>query len=178
KNIPKISIAISGGEYRTAQYGAGVLSRLDACNNSAKQGDTDGLLQMASYLPGLSCGLWLIGSLYVNDSPIPNDLVYENSDGMIGWQLDLDFATPREDNILSDQNQHCYENILWGVMAKDDTSIDTNLANPWVHMISYRFLNQTDRKNFFTNDSTQDADQLWSRVSMTPSWPQYLVPFP
>ncbi|KAH9066924.1 lysophospholipase, partial [Lactarius vividus] len=169
KNILKIGIAISGGKYRTAQYSAGVLSRLNACNNSVKQGDTDRLLQMASYLPGLSCSLWLISLLYVNDSPTPNDLVYENSDGIIGWPLDLDFTMPKEDNILSDQNQHCYENILCGIMAKDDMSIDTNLANPWVHMISYCFLNQTDCKNFFTNDSTQDTDQLWSQFSMTPS---------
>lgn len=50
----KIGIAISGGGYRAAQYGAGVLSGLDARNESAKQAGTGGLLQVASYLSGLS----------------------------------------------------------------------------------------------------------------------------
>lgn len=50
----KIGIAISGGGYRAAQYGAGVLSALDSRNASAKAAGTGGLLQVASYLAGLS----------------------------------------------------------------------------------------------------------------------------
>jgi lysophospholipase len=53
-SFPKIGIAVSGGGYRAAQYGAGVLSGLDARNDSAKQAGTGGLLQVASYLSGLS----------------------------------------------------------------------------------------------------------------------------
>lgn len=50
----KIGISISGGGYRAAQYGAGVLSGLDARNDSAKAAGTGGLLQVTSYLSGLS----------------------------------------------------------------------------------------------------------------------------
>jgi lysophospholipase len=53
-SFPKIGIAISGGGYRAAQYGAGVLSALDARNESAKAAGTGGLLQVTSYLSGLS----------------------------------------------------------------------------------------------------------------------------
>lgn len=53
-SFPKIGIAISGGGYRAAQYGAGVLSGLDARNDSAKAAGTGGLLQVTSYLSGLS----------------------------------------------------------------------------------------------------------------------------
>jgi lysophospholipase len=53
-NSPKIGIAISGGGYRAAQYGAGVLSGFDARNDSAKQTGTGGLLQVTSYIAGLS----------------------------------------------------------------------------------------------------------------------------
>jgi lysophospholipase len=53
-SFPKIGIAISGGGYRAAQYGAGVLSALDARNGSAKTAGTGGLLQVTSYLSGLS----------------------------------------------------------------------------------------------------------------------------
>jgi len=53
-SFPKVGIAISGGGYRAAQYGAGVLSALDARNESAKAAGTGGLLQVTSYLAGLS----------------------------------------------------------------------------------------------------------------------------
>jgi lysophospholipase len=52
--FPKIGIAVSGGGYRAAQFGAGVLSALDARNESAKAVGTGGLLQVTSYLSGLS----------------------------------------------------------------------------------------------------------------------------
>jgi lysophospholipase len=52
--FPKIGFAISGGGYRAALYGAGVLSALDARNQSAKAAGTGGFLQVSSYLAGLS----------------------------------------------------------------------------------------------------------------------------
>lgn len=55
---------------------------------------------------------------------------------------------------------------------------DTSLTDPWARMISYHFLNQTDRGNFFTNNTAHGAGQLWSDVPLIPSWQQHLVPFP
>lgn len=52
--FPKIGIAISGGGLRAAQYGAAVLSGLDARDESAKAAGTGGLLQVTSYLSALS----------------------------------------------------------------------------------------------------------------------------
>lgn len=52
--FPKIGLGVSGGGYRAAQYGAGVLSAFDARNGSAKAAGTGGLLQVSSYLAGLS----------------------------------------------------------------------------------------------------------------------------
>jgi lysophospholipase len=53
-----------------------------------------------------------------------------------------------------------------------------SITDPWSRMISYHFLNQTSRVNFFTNDTAHGAGQLWSRVPLIPSWQQHLVPFP
>ena len=53
-SFPKVGIAASGGGLRAALYGAGVLSALDARNDSAKAAGTGGLLQVASYMSGLS----------------------------------------------------------------------------------------------------------------------------
>ena len=54
-SFPRIGIAISGSSgYRASLYGAGVLSGLDARNDSAKRAGTGGLLQVTSYLSGVS----------------------------------------------------------------------------------------------------------------------------
>lgn len=58
--FPKVGIAIPGGGLRAAQYGAGCLSGLDARNASAKAAGTGGLLQVASYMTGLSGAVVLI----------------------------------------------------------------------------------------------------------------------
>ena len=140
-SFPNVGIAISGGGYRAAQYGAGVLSALDARNESAKAAGTGGLLQVTSYLAGLSGtpyfvskveidgvidipfaphlgGSWLTGSLYMNDLPTIKDLVYGNGDTKDGWQLHLPLATPDGENIFSTENQYWYGSILWSVFAK------------------------------------------------------------
>lgn len=54
KNFSRVGIAFSGGGFRAAQYAAGVTSALDARNSSAKSAGTGGLLQVASYISGLS----------------------------------------------------------------------------------------------------------------------------
>lgn len=51
---PKIGIAIPGGGLRAALFGAGCLSGLDSRNDSAKAAGTGGLLQVSSYITGLS----------------------------------------------------------------------------------------------------------------------------
>jgi lysophospholipase len=52
------------------------------------------------------------------------------------------------------------------------------MTDPWSRMISYHFLNQTVRENFFSNDSAHGAGQLWSEVPLLSSWQQHQVPFP
>ena len=45
-------------------------------------------------------------------------------------------------------------------------------------MISYHFLNQTSRDNFFTNDTGHGAGQLWSDIPHIPSFQAHQLPFP
>lgn len=131
------------GGYRAAQYGAGVLSGLDARNESAQSAGTGGLLQVAHYLSGLSgvwskyktltssnCdtshtsgGSWLTGSLYMNDWPTIKDMVYGNGGNLSGWILDLPLASPDGDDVFNQENQDFYGSILWSVYAKADTGM-------------------------------------------------------
>ncbi|KAJ3823123.1 phospholipase B [Lentinula raphanica] len=176
--FPKIGIAIPGGGLRAAQFGAAALSGIDARNESAKSAGTGGLLQVSSYLTGLSGGSWITGSLFFNNFPTLGELVFGNGNNLTGWLLDLAFATPDGDDLFSEYNQYFYGSILWSVMAKADTGIDTSITDPWARMISYHFLNQTNRQNFFTNDTAHGAGQLWSNIPTIPAWQQYETPFP
>ena len=45
-------------------------------------------------------------------------------------------------------------------------------------MISYHFLNQTSRDNFFTNDTAHGAGQLWTHIPRVPSYQRRETPFP
>lgn len=48
----------------------------------------------------------------------------------------------------------------------------------WSRLISYHFLNQTTRSNFFSNDTGHGAGQLWSEIPHIPAYQNHLVPFP
>jgi lysophospholipase len=52
--FPNVGIVIPGGGLRAAQYGASALLALDGRNQSSKAAGTGGLLQVASYIAGLS----------------------------------------------------------------------------------------------------------------------------
>lgn len=122
-NLPKVAIALSGGGYRAAQFGAGVLSGLDGRDESAKSAGTGGLLQVASYLAGLSGGSWITSSLYSNGWPNIRDMVLGDGKDLPGWLLDLPLATPDGFNIFDDKNEAFYGSVLSGVMAKDKTGM-------------------------------------------------------
>ncbi|KAJ6593826.1 phospholipase B [Mycena capillaripes] len=176
--FPKVGLAIPGGGLRAAQYGAGCLSGLDARNDSSKAAGTGGLLQVASYMTGLSGGSWVTGSLFFNNWPGITDLVLGNGGSLDGWKLDLPFVSPDGDDVFSTDNQYFYGSILWSVIAKAQAGIDTSITDPWARAISYHFLNQTNRQNFFTNATAHGAGQLWSDIPNIPAFQQKLTPFP
>jgi len=177
-NWSTIAISFSGGGFRAAQYGAGVISALDARNSSGKAAGTGGLLQVCSYLSGLSGGSWLTGSLYMNDFPTIQDLVYGNGNSLSGWLLDKDLFIPGGINIFNDENQDYYSSVIASVKAKALKAIDVSITDPWARMISYHFLNQTTNSNFFTNDTGHGAGQLWSELPLGSMFQQHSIPFP
>ncbi|KAJ7123198.1 phospholipase B [Mycena epipterygia] len=177
-HFPKVGLAIPGGGLRAAQYGAGCLSGLDARNDSSKAAGTGGLLQVASYMSGLSGGSWVTGSLFFNNWPTIKDLVYGNGGSLDGWKLDLPLVSPDGDDVFSTDNQNFYGSILWSVISKAQAGIDTSITDPWARAISYHFLNQTNRQNFFTNATAHGAGQLWSDIPQIPAFQQNLTPFP
>jgi lysophospholipase len=177
-SLPRIGIAVGGQGYRTAQFGAGVFSALDARNTTAKSLGTGGLLQIASYLVGSSGGSWLTASLTLNDWPSLSTLVYGGSGSLSGWMLDLDLVAPSGVNTNDGNNQAYWGSILASVEAKANTSIDTSITDVWGRALSYHFLNQTSRTNFYTNNTGHGAGQLWSQIPLLPSYANNSMPFP
>ncbi|KAG8213909.1 phospholipase B [Butyriboletus roseoflavus] len=177
-SLPKLGIALGGEGYRTAQFGAGVFSALDARNNTAKSLGTGGLLQVASYLAGSSGGSWLTASLSLNDWPSPSTLVYGDGASLSGWMLDLDLVAPSSLNMGDANNQEYWGSILASVEAKANASIDTSITDLWGRAVSYHFLNQTTRSNFYTNNTGHGAGQLWSQIPLLPSYTNQSMPFP
>ena len=130
--------------------GAGVevgidrVGREDDTDSKNKAAGTGGLLQVASYLTGLSGestarvwddgvssaselmtatgGSWITGSLLFNDFPTVEHMVFGN-DQLSGWLLDIDLATPDGLDLFSDKNQYFFGGLLWSVIAK---------ANKWM----------------------------------------------
>jgi lysophospholipase len=114
----RIAIAFSGGGFRAAQYSAGVTSALDARDRSAKSVGTGGLLQVASYISGLSGGSWFTGSLYFNDFVTIPDLVYGDGKDRGGWLLDLDLFRPGGFDVFDDDNTRFFQSVTTSVLAK------------------------------------------------------------
>lgn len=141
-HLPRLAIAIGGRSLRAAQFGAGVLSALDARNDTAKNRGTGGLLQVASYLSSSSGrsrahrspvsflilalvigGAWLAGGMVANDWPNPRDLVYGDGQGLSGWMLDMDLVAPSSISVHDVDNQDYWTSVLDSVSAKAESSM-------------------------------------------------------
>ncbi|KAF9491645.1 FabD/lysophospholipase-like protein [Pleurotus eryngii] len=165
---PKVGMAFSGGGYRAAQYGAGVLNALDARNASAKAAGRAGFSKYRQI----------------------TDLVFGNKD-LPGWLLDLDLVLPDGINMFDDKTQAYFGSILSSAVAKPAAGMRVLFAHTFTSKltsviralqingaISYHFLNDTDRNNFFTDDSAHGAGQLWSHILSSVSFQQHSSPFP
>ncbi|KIY70399.1 hypothetical protein CYLTODRAFT_347742 [Cylindrobasidium torrendii FP15055 ss-10] len=178
ENQPRVGVAVSGGSYRASLYGAGVVNALDGRNSSSKAAGTGGLLQVSSYLTGLSGGSWLVSSLYSHDFPQTNELVFGGGDsGSSGWILDFDLFLPG--GLSPDDNKDFYGDLKRSVEAKALTGSLTSLTDLWARALSYHMLNGTTRDNFFDSDNTaHGAGQLWSGIVNVPAYHNHEAPFP
>ena len=71
-----MGLAVSGGFLRAALVGAGTFQAFDQRNASSVAAGTGGVLQLASYMTGLSGGSLFLSSLAINNMPIIEDLVF------------------------------------------------------------------------------------------------------
>ena len=67
-NLPNIAIAASGGRYHAMVHGAALLNEFLTRTTLARW-HKGVILQLATYITGLSGSSWCVGSLAVNDFP-------------------------------------------------------------------------------------------------------------
>lgn len=69
---------------RASLYGAGVAWAFDGTDGASVAAGTGGILQISSYMTGLSGGSWMISSLAANSMPPVPQMVL-GSDRYQGW---------------------------------------------------------------------------------------------
>ncbi|CCM05118.1 uncharacterized protein FIBRA_07326 [Fibroporia radiculosa] len=176
---PKLGIATSGGGYRDAIVGAGVLNALDGRNASSVQAGTGGLLQAATYLTGLSGGAWLVTSLAQANFPTLLDLVFGFSDARpqnwSGWLSEFDFIEPST-NLTIDEDY--LVQLVDELVDKHKMGFPVTVVDVWSRMLSRHFVNGTNAEDFFNPNITHGAGVTFSSISTVDSFAHYMQPFP
>ena len=166
--LPTLGIATSGGGYRAALFGAGVLNALDARNASAAHAGTGGLLQAATYLAGLSGGAWLVTSFAQADFlPIP-ELINGPPGGPStpnawgGWNTDIDLIEPENSTTA---NLAFILGLFAEVSGKHAEGYPLTIADVWARLLARHFVNGTSASNFLDDSSTHGAGVLFSDIA-------------
>ncbi|EMD38655.1 hypothetical protein CERSUDRAFT_153657, partial [Gelatoporia subvermispora B] len=178
-NLPTLGIATSGGGYRAAIFGAGVLNTIDGRNTTSVLAGTGGLLQAATYLAGLSGGGWLVGSLIQADFPTLPNLIFgnltasENTWG--GWNTQTDVLEPSSNaTVVADYLVDLVEETL----GKHAAGFPVTIADVWGRALSRHFVNGTNSVNILDDTFTHGAGLTFSSIANLPSFVSHEQPFP
>ncbi|KII94539.1 hypothetical protein PLICRDRAFT_33337 [Plicaturopsis crispa FD-325 SS-3] len=178
--FPTLGIATSGGGYRAASFGAGVLNALDGRNASAVSVGTGGLLQAATYLAGLSGGSWLVSSLAQANFPTLQDLALPNSNstdatGFGGWLASFDLITPAGS---ASGDAEYIGGILEEVRGKHDAGFPVTINDVWARTLARHFANGTTAGDILDFSTPHGAGLTFSGIANVPSFVAHEQPFP
>lgn len=169
--LPRLGIATSGGGYRAAIFGAGILNALDGRNASSSTVGTGGLLQAASYLSGLSGGSWLVTSAVQANFPLMQEVIFgpQNGSGAVnptgygGWNTALDILLPSNSTA---EVQEFYFNITQEIGGKFAAGFPVTITDFWTRLLARHFANGTTADAFFDNsNTTHGAGILFSAIT-------------
>ncbi|KAJ7623772.1 lysophospholipase [Roridomyces roridus] len=175
ERLPTVGISTSGGGYRAALFGAGVVNALDGRNSSAVEKGTGGLLQTVTHLAALSGGSWFMTSLAQANFPTIQHLIFGDghAGNFAGWNPEVDLfpstATPTE--------QLLYASELLQELAVKAQHFPVSLGDVWGRALARHFTNGTDPVNFFAN-TTHGVDILFSDLLKLPTFNSHEQPVP
>ena len=166
--LPRLGIATSGGGYRAAIFGAGIMNALDSRNQVSVKAGTGGVLQAATYLSGLSGGSWLVLSLTQAGFPTLPELIFgpspaptDDSNMFGGWLTDIDLVTPGN----SFQFLEFAYDLISETRLKHSSGFPITLTDVWARALSRHFANGTTSANFFDDDLTHGAGLTFSSIT-------------
>ncbi|KAI0934939.1 hypothetical protein AcV5_006621 [Taiwanofungus camphoratus] len=176
---PTFGIATSGGGYRAAIFGAGVLNALDGRNATSVRAGTGGLLQAATYLAGLSGGGWLVTSLSQADFPTLRDLIFRPADACVdefgGWLAQINLLEPSANSSITEEY---YVELVEELVGKAKAGYPVTITDVWARAISRHFVNGTNAADSFNSNLTHGAGLTFSSISNVGSFATYNQPFP
>lgn len=163
---PTLGIATSGGGYRAAIFGAGILNALDGRNSSSSKAGLGGLLQSATYLSGLSGGSWLLTSLVQANFPTIPELIFGDgtSGDYAGWLSQFGISTPTS---VTATNELFIASLLAESKGKYDAGFPVTFGDIWARALSRHFVNGTTATNFLDNSSAHGAGITFSGLANT-----------
>ncbi|KAJ7672401.1 lysophospholipase [Mycena polygramma] len=172
--IPTVGISTSGGGYRAAIFGAGVLNALDARNSSAVKKGTGGLLQAATHLAGLSGGSWLVTSLAQANLPTIQHLVFGDgrAQDFSGWIPEFDIWTASADPT----EQAAFAQEILAEFAVKAQHFPVSVGDAWGRALARHFSNGTTPAAFLAN-TTHGAGILFSDLVKLPTFASHEHPF-
>ncbi|CAL1698537.1 unnamed protein product [Somion occarium] len=179
---PTLGLAISGGGYKAATFGAAHLTMLDARNETSVKFGTGGLLQAASYMTGLSGSAWFLTSLAQANFPTFEELIFGPSGRerhskeplYSGWLGQFDYFQPGNAN----QSLEYRNSLLSDVMGKFNAGFPVTLIDIWARALSRHFANGTTPKNILDEDVPHGAGITLSSLSSLPVFQEHAIPFP
>ncbi|KDQ53831.1 hypothetical protein JAAARDRAFT_196951 [Jaapia argillacea MUCL 33604] len=184
-SLPTVGLAISGGAYRAALFGAGILNALDARNSSSVQAGTGGLLQALTYISGLSGGSTIVYSLSQSNFPTMQDLILGPPNGTAvpggwgGWTTAYGMLLQPVAGNDTTLNAMYESQLAAEIQGKYEAGFPVTLVDALGRNIARHFLNGTTTANFFDNTtSIHGAGQLFSSIQNVPTFVDHIQPFP
>lgn len=170
KEVPqdmRVGMAVSGGGYRAAVVGGGIMHAFDGRNVTSVHAGTGGLLQGVSYLSGLSGGGWLVSSLTQTGFPTVPDLIWgtntDHSKGDTGtyggFLAQFGFVEPSS-NVITD-GKYALRTIE-ETDGKKAAGFNITMTDWWARVLARHFINGTSAEDFFDYDIKHGAGTLWS----------------
>jgi lysophospholipase len=156
RSMPNLGIAVSGGGYRAALFGAGVMNALDGRNSTAASTGTGGLLQSATYLTALSGGSWLVTSLIQANFPLIQELIFgsNSSSEFAGWMAQFGLVAATNDSTL---NGEFIAELTAELEGKEAAGFPVTITDLWARALARHFVNGTSASHFFDNTSAHGS---------------------
>ena len=165
--LPNVAIAISGGGYRALMTGGGAVQAFDSREgNSTNAGHLGGLLQVSTYLAGLSGGSWLVGSIYVNNFTTISTL---QGNATSTWEFQNSiFTGPSQSGLQLLNTADYFANVENAVSKKNSAGFPTSVTDYWGRALSFQLVNASDGGPGYT----------WSSIALDQTFAQGNAPMP